>query len=282
MEPLRSAGSRDELPSWKKDSDPAVPSDASWLFVILSKVAFRAMSLVPRWIAPLLFPPPLTDVNFYDVSQHPGVRGLCSLTVDDCFCRQEDESKSLMAEFRELFAEARANPKATFFTTLVYGRGPWREREVEKYLEAGHELANHGKYDKEYQSMPVEEFTADLEETSGWLQGVSGLPTHPSWFRAPSGRISAGMSGVLKERGMKHVMLDSYANDPHIPDAAFIASNMVRAATHGSILIIHMPERGFREWNLEATRLLLEGLADKGLRSVTLTDLEAAALNRAA
>ena len=90
------------------------------------------------------------------------------------------------------------------------------------------------------------------------------------------------MSRVLKERGMKHVMLDSYANDPHIPDPAFIASNMARAATHGSILIIHMPERGFREWNFEATRLLLEALADKGLRSVTLTDLEAAARSRPA
>ena len=80
MEPLRSPA-RDELPSWKKDSDPAVPSDASRLYVSLSKVAFRAMSLVPRWLAPLLFPPPLTDLSFFDVSQHPEVRGLCALTA---------------------------------------------------------------------------------------------------------------------------------------------------------------------------------------------------------
>ena len=52
---------------------------------------------------------------------------------------------------------------------------------------------------------------------------------------------------------------------------------MGRCATHGSILIIHMPERGFREWNHEAIECLLARLAAKGLRVVTLSELAAAA-----
>jgi len=93
------------------------------------------------------------------------------------------------------------------------------------------------------------------------------------WFRAPSGKISAPMSCALKKRGLKHVMLDCYANDPHIPDASFVASTILRSVQKGSIIVLHMPERGFREWELEAIKKVLEGLEKKRLRSVTLSEL---------
>ena len=52
---------------------------------------------------------------------------------------------------------------------------------------------------------------------------------------------------------------------------------MCRAATHGSIIVLHMPERGFREWDLDTLERVLVGLEKKGLRSVTLSELEVAA-----
>jgi peptidoglycan/xylan/chitin deacetylase (PgdA/CDA1 family) len=118
-------------------------------------------------------------------------------------------------------------------------------------------------------------FASDLDETSSFIKKMCG--SAPKWFRAPSGKISPGMSAELKKRDMLHVMLDGYANDPHIPDARFIASTMLRAATDGSVLIIHMPESGFREWCFEAIDLLLKGLKAKGLKSVTLSELKEAA-----
>ena len=42
----------------------------------------------------------------------------------------------------------------------------------------------------------------------------------------------------------------------------------------GSIIIIHMPEKGVREWNFEAMDLILNGLNEKGLDIVTLSQLE--------
>ena len=81
------------------------------------------------------------------------------------------------------------------------------------------------------------------------------------------------MEEELRKRNMVHVMTDSYGNDPHIPDAEFIAATMLRCATHGSILVVHMPEKGFREWDLDAIRLVLKGLDQRGLRSVTLSEL---------
>ena len=85
------------------------------------------------------------------------------------------------------------------------------------------------------------------------------------------------MLDVLQEKGMKNVMMDCYADDPHIPDASFIAKNALRSATHGSIIILHMPEQGFREWEVQGLVKSLEILDAKHLRSVTLSELEAAA-----
>lgn len=85
------------------------------------------------------------------------------------------------------------------------------------------------------------------------------------------------MTRVLARKRMQHVLTDCYANDPHIPFPKFLSFCMGWAATHGSILILHMPEKGFREWELEAIERVLESLRQKGLRSVTLSELAAAA-----
>jgi hypothetical protein len=42
-------------------------------------------------------------------------------------------------------------------------------------------------------------------------------------------------------------------------------------------MVLHMPEHGFREWDLETLERVLIGLQQKGLQSVTLSQLEAAA-----
>jgi hypothetical protein len=71
------------------------------------------------------------------VKRHPGVEGLVALTIDDCFCRQ-DEMYSLMKPLRELFATT--GNKATFFLTLCYSEGEWREKEIQAFVADGHEL----------------------------------------------------------------------------------------------------------------------------------------------
>ena len=41
----------------------------------------------------------------------------------------------------------------------------------------------------------------------------------------------------------------------------------------GSIVLIHMPEKGIREWNFEAMELTLKGLKEKGYDIVTFSEL---------
>ena len=55
----------------------------------------------------------------------------------------------------------------------------------------------------------------------------------------------------------------------------FIADYTARHAQAGSIVLLHMPEQGFREYNLESLRGALEGLTARGLRCVSLSELEA-------
>ena len=72
-------------------------------------------------------------------------------------------------------------------------------------------------------------------------------------------------------------MVDCYANDPFIPDAQYLADFILRYVEDGSIVLLHMPERGFREWNFKALELVLEGLKLKGLQPVTISQLHARA-----
>jgi len=85
------------------------------------------------------------------------------------------------------------------------------------------------------------------------------------------------MQRVLARRGFLHTLSDCYANDPWISDAAYISKTLLANAVDGSILVIHAPERGFREYNLKALRLALEGLRERGLKAVTLGELHRAA-----
>jgi hypothetical protein len=130
-----SSGKRGESQPWKKDGDPAVPADASRFWTALDKWKWKHLIGFSRHLTPLIYPHP--NLNFYDVRSYPGVEGLVALTIDDCFCRQ-GESHSLVRPLRELFAKH--DSKATFFLTLCYSEGPWREREIAALVADGHEL----------------------------------------------------------------------------------------------------------------------------------------------
>eukprot|EP00301_Raphidiophrys_heterophryoidea_P007728 c12953_g1_i4.p2 GENE.c12953_g1_i4~~c12953_g1_i4.p2 ORF type:complete len:108 (+),score=25.87 c12953_g1_i4:223-546(+) len=85
--------------------------------------------------------------------------------------------------------------------------------------------------------------------------------------------MSKAMQSVLDEYNMTTVMLDCYANDCLVCDAKWVADFILSYVQDGSIILIHMPERGFREWNFEAIALTLQGLQERNLRAVTVSEL---------
>eukprot|EP00732_Lithocolla_globosa_P001740 Lithocolla_globosa_v1_NODE_942_length_3055_cov_21.691000.p1 type:complete len:468 gc:universal NODE_942_length_3055_cov_21.691000:1438-35(-) len=242
-------------------------SGLKFLRLILEVLLWTVLSEVARILGPLFFPPP--NRCFFDVEQHPFVRGFVALTIDDAFVRQT-VSHSLIAEVGELCKHYSA--KVTFFLTLCYSVGDWREREIAQLVVDGHELANHCEEDREYHKDSQQNFERALQETDSFIRANSN-GSGAKWFRAPCARLSQSMARVLQRKGLTHVMLDSYANDPHIPYPKFLAWVMCRRVTHGSIMTLHMPERGFREWNLTTLELVLSKLNSQGLRTITLSEL---------
>ena len=74
----------------------------------------------------------------------------------------------------------------------------------------------------------------------------------------------------------RHALGDAYCDDWAVPDPEWIASTMLSQVSNGSVLIVHMPERGFRPHLLRSLELLLDGLSARGYECATLSELSAA------
>ena len=81
------------------------------------------------------------------------------------------------------------------------------------------------------------------------------------------------MQSVLDEQGYTHVVCSVFANDTAIPDPKWISKFILKRVEPGSIILIHMPEKGVREWNYEAMEITLEGLKEQGFSVVTVSEL---------
>jgi peptidoglycan/xylan/chitin deacetylase (PgdA/CDA1 family) len=174
----------------------------------------------------------------------------------------------MLEEVRDLFEQHEA--RATFFITGSHCSHT-SGAHVEALLADGHELLNHNMMDRPYNRETAADFEADFLETEQVLEHYRNAT--PPWYRAPFGRLSRVMQAVLDNRGLTHVLCDCFANDTAIPDPEWIARFILGRVKPGSIVLIHMPERGCREWNLQAMRLTLQGLSQRGLRVVNFSEL---------
>lgn len=212
---------------------------------------------------------------YFDVEEYPGVRGHVALTIDDAPCRLGPKN-SKVPEVRTLLRKY--NAQASFM--LIGSFVPGNEDDLVSLLKDGHEFGNHGFVDKNYASCSHEEVEAAIDRCSKHitdLQHRAGLPQHVRWFRPPHGKLSATMSEVLEQKKLTSVMCDAYAWCAQIQDGEFIGNFLGTQAQHGSIIILHMPEHGFREWCFVGLEALLRLLDDRGLQAVSLGTLAARA-----
>jgi peptidoglycan/xylan/chitin deacetylase (PgdA/CDA1 family) len=219
--------------------------------------------------------PGLQSLCYYDVARSPDVFGHVALTFDDAPCRQ-GPGRSQMQMVLRLLREYGA--KATFMTVGDFIQG--HEEDLIEALRDGHELGNHGMADRCYHKDDPSAFSEAVELCSGRirsLQRAAGVEEHVRWFRAPHGKYTRAMAGSLQAKGLTNVMCDTYASCPIIQDGKFIGNFLADQARHGSIILLHMPETDFREWCATALTCLLEGLARRQLRPVSVGQLSALA-----
>ena len=225
---------------------------------------------------------------------YPGVKGYVALTIDDGLCRMA--GCSLTTQVGQLLNEHDA--RATFFVCSDYLAGC--EQEAATLLAAGNEFANHLTADRSghYHKLAPDALRAELREATDAIHALG--QTSVKWFRAPQGRLTSSMRAVVVDEGMRHALGDAYCDDWCISDHTFVANTLLRqvcaspaasrlcmhACTRacacaqvqdGSIIIMHMPERGFRDHTLAAMAQLLAGLTERGLHVVTLSELDAMA-----
>jgi len=208
---------------------------------------------------------------YVDATVSPGVRNAVALTIDDAPGRLGVEN-SMLDDVAGVLREH--NAKATFMVMGTFAKG--HEEQLVGLLKEGHELGNHGLVDKRYDEDSAEAFAAAVVKCNDHilsLQRAAGVREEVRWFRAPHGRYHHTMLRTLDELGLTNVMCDTFGCCPVIQDGPFIGAFLASHATHGSIVLIHMPEHGFREWCLEGLRVFLEGLDEKGFEVVTMSTL---------
>jgi len=250
-----------------RNNDPKVPSDISSLNLAYRKAIWSTLSIPgQRFMSKFLFP--ISSISYMNADN------AIALTIDDGFCGIDNPDGCMINEVRELFKKY--NAKATFFITGSHCTNVTKS-EVLLLLNDGHELANHNMYDYAYDKHNAEEFSKDLDKTDEIISSFTSVKT--KWYRAPHAKLSDTMQLVLEERSLIHVISDSFANDTAIPDSEWISEFILKHVQPGSIIVIHMPERGVREWLYEAMELTLIGLKNKNLEVLNLTQLEALQIN---
>jgi peptidoglycan/xylan/chitin deacetylase (PgdA/CDA1 family) len=212
------------------------------------------------------------DTAFY----FEGVEDCVALTIDDGISRGGSDS-SLCTDVLKLLEQHDAH--CTFFVCSKYIEIV--PEDAAALIAAGNEFGNHLEEDRfGYSKLPAAAFEAALQATTDAIERVPGA-TPVRWFRAPQGIFNQKMRRITTQKGLRHAMGDAYCDDWAISNAKWVARTLLKQARPGSIIIMHMPEKGFREHTLEALSLVLAGLRARGLKCVTLSEIEQRAQGRA-
>eukprot|EP00931_Biecheleriopsis_adriatica_P117864 TRINITY_DN93345_c0_g1_i1.p1 TRINITY_DN93345_c0_g1~~TRINITY_DN93345_c0_g1_i1.p1 ORF type:complete len:378 (+),score=35.48 TRINITY_DN93345_c0_g1_i1:68-1201(+) len=207
------------------------------------------------------------------------VQGHVALTFDDAPCRFGRQS-SRVRDVMNLLKQYNAHATFMVIGNFLRVHGAHRD-DVVDLLRAGHELGNHCEFDRSYEFDSPEDFERAVVDTNSMikeLQHAAEVPEDVKWFRSPHGRYTRQMDSVLKKHGMTNVMCDTYASCPVVQDGEYIGNLLAQNAQPGGILLLHMPERGHREWCLQGLQVLLEGLQARNLCAITVGQLHQRAL----
>ena len=197
-------------------------------------------------------------------------KGHVGLTIDDGLCRN-GPGPCMVAEVATLLKEHDA--RCTFFVCSEYLVGV--EAEAVALVHEGHELGNHMTSDKQFyfHKLPAGEFEQQLRDATQAIEAVPGVG-RVRWFRAPQALYTQSMERTVTSHGLRHALGDCYADDWAMEhNADFVVRTILKQVRDGSVIVLHQPERGFREHTFAILRQVLEGLRAKGFKCRTLSEM---------
>ena len=244
-----------------RDKDPMLATDLSKFQLWIRKTSWTILTFPGlRLLTKFIYPS--------STISHLKVKNAVAFTIDDGFCGYDNNEGCMITEVKELFKSY--NATATFFISGSHCEHVQTD-EINSLIDDGHEIANHNMKDWPYKNYSTNEFKFDLELTEKKLNIFKKI--NKKWYRAPFGQLSKNMQEIIDQKNMIHVVPDVFANDTFIPDPKWIAKYILKRVKSGSIILIHMPEKGVREWNFEAMELTLIGLQEKGLKVLNLSQM---------
>jgi len=168
---------------------------------------------------------------------------------------------------------ARGGHRATFF---VVGRKALRHADVLREIhQAGHELALHGfQHDRLYALKPPKYVAEDIARTQAAVE--QAVSVRPRLFRPPVGYLSSRTAAGADRAGVRTVAWSARGVDgmgPSDPDRVY--GRIEKDLIDGAIVLLHdSAERDdFEPASVEILPRLLEEIEERGLRTVTVTEL---------
>jgi peptidoglycan/xylan/chitin deacetylase (PgdA/CDA1 family) len=147
----------------------------------------------------------------------------------------------------------------------------WRE-----VRHAGHELGNHSWMHSYFQNFyRTDQQQSDVERSTRLIQELSGSDAEPL-YRPPVGLKSPPLARVAHARKLKVIAWSLHSRDTLARDANATAARVLSRITPGDIVLMHDGhERDGKHRRLAAAALplILRGLHERGLASVTVSEL---------
>lgn len=163
--------------------------------------------------------------------------------------------------------------RASFF--CIGARARANPHLVRDIVRRGHTVENHtDRHPYHFAALPPDRLRREIAAAQGTLAGLAGTP--PCFFRAPMGLRSPLLQPVLAGQGLRLVSWTRRALDGLRGDPVAAGARLRRGLAAGDVLLLHdggaarTPDG--RAVALAVLPDLLEALAARGLRSVTLRD----------
>lgn len=215
------------------------------------------------------------DAVFYK----PTTEKVVALTIDDIPTPNEpdDRSTQLILDAIEEFNRKSQSPqqkiRATFFA--IASHLTENSTIIEKILQQGHEIGNHGLRDETAAFLSKTKFAKQLEITDTKLSQLSQQPIQ--WYRPGRGLYNRGMLQILHQNPKYQpkfalasmIPIDTFSLTSNPKFTAWYVSQFIFP---GAILLLHGGSRQRSENTAIALKIILANLKKQNYRTVTLSD----------